>query len=155
MGKIAKLESESERVKAVASKLGYIKTKGARDLLITFGLCRDVIAFDQRLRRVVRAMGLEEPKNAAEYRALENAFREAVPALSVSCLAHLDRILFQNVDAVVRRLSGERVPNFVSFVLSDDEYSELRALAEERGIAVGEMAKRIVVGVVGGFRQME
>lgn len=71
------------------------------------GLCCEVIAFDQRIRRVIRAMGLKEPKNAAEYGALVQAFREAVPRLGVSCSSHLDRILFRNTDAVVERLSSD------------------------------------------------
>ena len=43
--------------------------------------------------------------------------------------------------------------NSASLVPADDEDVELRERAEERGIAVGEIAKRIVAAVLGGLSQ--
>ena len=153
--RVARKKKDLDRVKLVTRDLTGFGPKSSRDLLTNLGMVRDFIAFDSRIQKVLGVLGIEEVKfgDAEEYRVLEDSFRAAVPKLGVGCLAHLDRILFRNTDAVVERLTSDVVPNSVSFVLGDEEYAELRELAEERGLGVGEMARRIVVGVVGGMQQ--
>ena len=52
-----------KRIEFVASRLHYVKNKGARDFLTTgLGLSRDSIAFDIRVLGSLRAIGIRIPK---------------------------------------------------------------------------------------------
>lgn len=77
---------------------------------------RDLMGFGNKSARdLLTNLGMEDRNfsNAVEYRTLEKAFREAVPALGVSRLAHRDRSHIRNMEPALNRLSGEIVPNSV------------------------------------------
>jgi hypothetical protein len=54
--------TSQDKINFVSDRLSYIKNKGARDFLTTgFGLIRDHIALDARVRAVLEAVGVSVP----------------------------------------------------------------------------------------------
>ncbi len=96
--KLSKIPDEAWRVGILSDEFQYIRSKGARDLLIGLGLVENAIALDSRLQTVLRNVGAEVPPdlavNRVKYKSLE---RELLDKVCVPCAitgAHLDRILF-------------------------------------------------------------
>jgi hypothetical protein len=142
---LSELPDEMSRVENVRRDLGYIKDKGARDLLISLGLACDVVALDARISRVLRALGVSIGAgsiSASAYRSAEHALRAVRPKLGVSSLSHLDRILYRHADAVVAALAGGDSGRRVAFVLADDDFDELcrRAVDNDRDVSSEAMA---------------
>ena len=83
----------------------YIRTKGARDLLIGLGLATNVIALDSRLQTVLKNVGAVLPSdvasNRAKYKLLEQELLEKVCQPCSITGAHLDRILFNKWQDVI------------------------------------------------------
>jgi hypothetical protein len=153
---IARMKIDLDRVNALCRDLKSIKNKSARDLLIGLGMVQDFIAFDSRIQKVLKALGIEAEgfSDAARYRALEEMFLAAVPELGVTCLAHLDRVLFNNTDAILSRLGGTSAPTgSVTIRLSDESRSALDRLAKSQGIGPHELARRLLEACLGAFRQ--
>lgn len=103
-------QPERDRAERIARDFHYIKLKGSRDLLGELGLARNVIAFDVRLLNVLRLAGVAVAKdvqaNEAEYRALQEALLRQVCRPARVTGIQLDRILFNNYDAIKDRLAG-------------------------------------------------
>ena len=87
------------RIEFVASRLSYIKSKGARDFLTTgFGLLRNSIAFDVRVVGALRHLGVKIPTNALRtpesYAELERDVIDQVCRPLRMTGAELDQLLF-------------------------------------------------------------
>lgn len=95
---LASVPIEFWRVGIVSDEMAYIRSKGARDLLIDLGLVENAIALDSRLQTVLKNVGASLPSdlatNRAKYRSLEQELLEKVCEPCSITGGHLDRILF-------------------------------------------------------------
>jgi hypothetical protein len=103
---LAKLPNDYDKVKRVINSLSFIKSKGARDLLIELGLVKRAIAFDVRLQNILDSLKIKVPDNFASnetlYRSVEEILLDEVcKPLNISG-SRLDRILFQHTDDIVK-----------------------------------------------------
>lgn len=103
--RISRNPDEHERISAIIYDMSYIKNKGARDFLIGVGLIENAIAFDIRIKNVLRACGAKLPdglgSDKATYKALES---ELIEKVCVPCGvpgAVLDRVLYQKYREIV------------------------------------------------------
>lgn len=89
---------EAWRIGIVSDEMQYIRSKGARDLLIGLGLAENVIALDSRLQTVLKKTGISVPSdlasNRGKYKSLERELLEKVCKPCSISGAHFDRILF-------------------------------------------------------------
>ena len=102
---IAGVPEEAWRVGIIADEMQYIRSKGARDLLIGLGLAENAIALDSRLQAVLTKSGISLPTdlatNRVKYKSLE---RELLSKVCKPCSisgAHFDRILFNKWQEVI------------------------------------------------------
>lgn len=99
---VATLKGTShEKIAFVADRLSYIKNKGARDFLTTgFGLIKDHIALDTRVRGVIAAVGISIPARALSDPTLyQKAERELVDRVCRPLRmsgAEFDQLLFNH-----------------------------------------------------------
>ena len=107
---VATLDGSSlKKVNFVGEHLSYIKDKGARDFLTTgFGLVRDCIAFDTRIRGVIREIGVQIPESvkadSAQYENYERLLiNEVCRPLHITG-AQLDQLLFNNSKEIINML---------------------------------------------------
>jgi hypothetical protein len=103
--KIATIPHDAWRIAVVADDLAFIKNKGARDLLIGFGLVENAIAFDTRLVNILKHLGAKLPDDLAvnkqKYKALESELIKKVCTPSKITGGHFDRILFGRYKEIV------------------------------------------------------
>lgn len=102
---LAKVPEEFWRVGIVSDEMQYIRSKGARDLLIGLGMVENAIALDSRLQKVLSRVGIELPDdlamNRSKYKLLESELLQKICKPCGVTGAHFDRILFNNGDDVV------------------------------------------------------
>jgi hypothetical protein len=67
----------------------------------------------------------------------------------VSCLAHLDRILFAHNAAVLSRLEGGSRPANLCLALSATSHETLAAMARERNVDRNELARQLLESILG------
>jgi len=95
---LASVPIEAWRVGIVSDEMIYIRSKGARDLLISLGLAENAIALDSRLQTVLKNAGASLPSdlatNRVKYKSLEQELLEKVCQPCSITGGHLDRILF-------------------------------------------------------------
>ncbi len=95
---LADVPEEAWRVGIVSDEMQYMRSKGARDLLIDLGLVKDAIALDSRLQRVLTNVGISLPADLATNRVKYKSHeRELLQKVCKPCSvtgAHFDRILF-------------------------------------------------------------
>ena len=109
---LATLSDDNARIVRVEGDMSYIKLKGARDFLAGLGLVTDMIAFDVRLLKILRSVGIELPPDVAtnsnSYKLLQDALiaQVCVP-LRINGVA-LDRILYQNYEQILPKGTGRR-----------------------------------------------
>jgi hypothetical protein len=106
---VAAMPDELARIDRVARDLNQVGAKGARDLLMDYGLCRKTIALDVRVMNILRAAGLTDeekaPPSRAAYEELEAEIVEQVARpLGFEPVA-VDRVLFQRHDEILARLA--------------------------------------------------
>lgn len=154
---LARKKTDLERVATLGLELMSMGNRSARDLLIEIGMARDFISFDAPLQKALRALGIDAEsffENKDRLRALEEMLLVAVPSLGVSCLAHFDRVLSANTDAVVSRIElGSPPSGTLTITLSDEGRAELDRLADERGLAPRELARLLLESIVGALRR--
>lgn len=96
--KLSEVPDEEWRVGILSEEFQYVRSKGARDLLIGLGLVKNAIALDSRLQTVLKNVGARVPTdlatNRVRYKALERELLEGVCRPCSISGAHLDRILF-------------------------------------------------------------
>jgi hypothetical protein len=101
---LAGVPEEAWRVGIVSDEMQYIRSKGARDLLIGLGLVENAIALDSRLQTVLKNVGVSLPAdlatNRVKYKSLELELLEKVCRPCRISGAHFDRILFGKWRAV-------------------------------------------------------
>ncbi len=95
---LAGVPEEAWRVGIVSDEMQYIRSKGARDLLIGLGLVENAIALDSRLQKVLIRVGVSLPAdlatNRVKYKSLELELLQEVCQPCCVSGAHFDRILF-------------------------------------------------------------
>lgn len=95
---LAGVPEEAWRVGIVSDEMQYIRSKGARDLLIGLGLVENAIALDSRLQKVLTNVGVLLPadlaNNRVKYKSLEHELLQKVCKPCRISGAHFDRILF-------------------------------------------------------------
>ena len=101
--KIAKLETESERIESLQESLKFYGDKGSRDTLIELRLAENCMALDARIYGVLEGVGVKvSPDDIFRY--VENELiRKVAKPLGVSG-GQLDRILFKNYDTILKTL---------------------------------------------------
>jgi hypothetical protein len=109
---VSVLSTEPERIDHVAEHFRYIKLKGARDLLAELGLATDIIAFDTRLLKILKALNVDVPDDVRTNRRLYKKFQDELitKVCGPACIAGvmLDRILYQNYRAIIAKIGGVR-----------------------------------------------
>jgi len=106
--KIAKEQSEDERIKILRKQLKYYGDKGARDTLIELGMARNRIALDSRILQILKDLGAAVEKTGKRhYSAIERILIQKIAKPCHVDGAHLDRILFQNYDFIRADLALE------------------------------------------------
>jgi hypothetical protein len=95
---LAGVPEETWRVGIVSDEMQYIRSKGARDLLIGLGLVENAIALDSRLQKILTNVGISLPAdlatNRVKYKSLELELLQKVCQPCSITGAHFDRILF-------------------------------------------------------------
>ncbi len=109
---IANIKEDRERIELTRALLAMVAEKGARDLLMGFGLLRNSIAFDARVMSVLREAKLTDeekaPSNRATYAALEREIiAEIATPLNIEPVV-VDRTLYQRTAEVIAALAGQR-----------------------------------------------
>ncbi len=109
---VATLKGTSqEKIDFVAQRLSYIKNKGARDFLTTgFGLVKDHIALDARVRGVLKLVGVKIPTPALSspllYAEVErDLVKQVCRPLGMSG-AEFDQLLFVHSGEIRQFLNG-------------------------------------------------
>jgi len=103
---ISKLSTDKEKIKYVMSKFKYIKSKGARDFLMDFGLVRDAIAIDVRLQNVLKKIGINIPERIKSNPKLYDKVEEEL--LSKVCKplnlsgVEFDRMIYNNYKDIMK-----------------------------------------------------
>ncbi len=102
--KCAALRSETERINFLlkGKKLRYYGDKGARDTLIDLGLAKNCMALDARIQGLLGNLGVKgRGLVQRHYEQLERELIQKVAKPMGISGARLDRILFQNYDAIL------------------------------------------------------
>lgn len=100
-------EAAQERIEFVTAHFGYIKNKGARDLLTTgWRVADDYLAFDIRWQKALKKIGVDVPAGTmsapAKYAELERVLiAEVAQPLGLSG-KQLDQLVFNNYDAILK-----------------------------------------------------
>lgn len=98
---------DAARVAFVAGHLSYFKDKGARDFLTSgFGVLRNSIAIDSRIRNVLAHVGIKLPSkklSKAQYALVEQTLLDQVCKPLKITGAQLDQLLFRNYDQIMAR----------------------------------------------------
>lgn len=107
---LAGLPDDDARVDQVTCDMRYIKLKGARDLLAELGLVTNILAFDIRLLNILREVGIDVPlgvtTSATRYREFQDSLLSAVcQPIGITGVV-LDRVLYQNYDAIMAKYTG-------------------------------------------------
>jgi len=106
--KIAKEQSEDERIKILRKQLKYYGDKGARDTLIELRMARNRIALDSRILQILKDLGAAvERTGKKHYSAIEKILIQKIAKPCHVDGAQLDRILFQNYDFIRADLALE------------------------------------------------
>jgi len=100
---------DRERIQTLLDKkLGYIKLKGARDLLMTLGAVKSALAFDSRLQSLFDKLKIRLPDKYTEkseiYSEVEDAILEQICRPLEMSGVELDRLLYQNYDRIISLL---------------------------------------------------
>ena len=104
------LPTEEERIQFFDNReeppLHYYGKKGARDILIEFGLAGECLALDVRILGLLKEMGVKVKKGSLDrnYEKIEKELiKKVAEPLGISG-GQLDRILFQNAADIMVRL---------------------------------------------------
>jgi hypothetical protein len=103
--KVAAQRTEKERLQFLTERLRYYGDKGARDTLIELHLASNCMALDVRIAGLLRRLGAKVSESLG--RDYEEVEKELIHRIAVPCHltgAELDRILFQNYDAILADL---------------------------------------------------
>jgi hypothetical protein len=98
--------TDRDKIEYAMHTLVYIKSKGARDLLMELGLVRNAIALDVRAQTILQKLGIQVPEgfqsNSRLYDEVERHIltKVCVP-LGIQGIV-LDRMLYQNYEAILR-----------------------------------------------------
>jgi len=102
---VASLGDQEKRLRFLASRLKYYGSKGARDTLIELKLATDCMALDSRIVRLVTEVGVRLPRALGkDYDNIERALILEIARPCGLTGAQLDRVLFQNYDAILTDL---------------------------------------------------
>jgi hypothetical protein len=103
--KIAAEKGTAARIKYIATHLKYYRKKGCRDILIELRLASDCIALDQRIKNILRGVGVKiRGPIDRQYEQIEQQLLDKVAKPSGLTGGQLDRILFQNYGDIMVRL---------------------------------------------------
>lgn len=84
----------------------YIKSKGARDSLMEFGLIRDAIALDIRVQTVLRKTGIKVPQglenDSGKYDRVEKELLEKICRPLGLSGVQFDRMIYKNYDNILK-----------------------------------------------------
>lgn len=102
---ITNLSSDIQKIKRLMSELKYIKTKGARDLLMELGIVKNAIAFDVRVINILQKIGVNLPDNFTAnprlYSKIEKEILDKIcEPLGISGVM-FDRMLYQNYNKIL------------------------------------------------------
>jgi hypothetical protein len=102
---VASRETTLARTAFLSKKLKYYKKKGCRDTLIDLRIDEDCMALDQRIKKILLAVGAKVPKSIdRDYENIERQLiRKVANPLGLTG-GQLDRILFQNSREILVRL---------------------------------------------------
>lgn len=108
---VAKHDGSLNKVHFVKGNLSYIKDKGARDLLMSgFAMVKDCIAFDTRILKLIKRIGIRIPPGVPAktnaYEEFEKHLIEGVCRPLKISGAQFDQLLFRNYDAIMRMLDN-------------------------------------------------
>jgi hypothetical protein len=101
---VASLNTTDAKIEFLMKRLKFYKKKGCRDILIELGLANDCMAIDQRIKRILEAMGVSIGDSLnRRYEEIEGELiaKVAKPRLTGG---ELDRILFKHAGDIIFQL---------------------------------------------------
>jgi len=102
---VASEQTTKEKAEFLKKKLAFYRTKGARDTLIELRLADDCMALDQRIKRLLEAVGARISGSVeSQYERIEQELIERVAERCGLTGGELDRILFQNYGDIMVQL---------------------------------------------------
>jgi hypothetical protein len=99
-GRIAKCETEDQRIETLQNELKYYGNKGARDTLIDLRLAENCMALDARIYGVLKKVGVKVSPDDIFKQIERELINKVAKPLGISG-AMLDRVLFQNYDRIL------------------------------------------------------
>lgn len=108
----ARLPTEYDQIEYVMEHLAYFKSKGARDFLMSHGLVRQALAFDTRVLKVLRELGVNLDgrvrTHEVVYRSEEaRVLRDICSPLGLSGV-EFDRMIYQNQKAISHWVAAQK-----------------------------------------------
>jgi hypothetical protein len=99
-------DSDKTRIRYAMQSLAYIKSKGARDLLMELGLVKDAIALDARVQNVLQKVGIQTLRDFANTPKLydqteEDILTKICRPLGITGI-EFDRVLYQNYEQIMK-----------------------------------------------------
>lgn len=97
-------DGDKAKIRYIMDRFMYIKSKGARDLLMELGLVRNAIALDARVQAVFHKIGIPMPKitNFRLYEIVENEILTKICEPLGLLGVEFDRMLYQFKDEIMK-----------------------------------------------------